>query len=156
MARALAAVGGTLVMMVGISLLTGCQANGGGSNVRAYQAVEHPFLAGIPIPKGYEPVDEATSAYQSTEFRSAEYEFKGPLSRNALLRFYLDQMPEAGYRLLYRSDRRGVYELRYQNANEVCWVIIGNRVVGTYLRLQVRPLTEGALDPANAGGPPVP
>ncbi len=112
--------------------------------MRAADAVQHPMLAGIPLPRGIAVVDDKSKAHESGRFRFASYEFTGGGSRDALHEFFLHHMPTAGFELLQRRDEAGVYSLYFRSSAEECTIRIGNRGFHSYFTVDVWPLPKGA------------
>jgi hypothetical protein len=121
-----------------LAVLGGCAA-ADGPGARPLEAGEHPMLAGVPLPRGFQPVNERTVAFEGGGLRIARYEFVGDAGRSAVHGFFLDHMPPAGYTLEQRRDEGGVATLRFVGADEECQVRIGTRNFKTYFVIDVAP-----------------
>jgi hypothetical protein len=142
------ALAGVLLIVAG---LAGCQSGGA---VRMPEPVQHPMLDGIPLPRGFAPVNDRTMAFESGRFRLARYEFVGGVPRNTVLEFFVNALPSAGFRLGPRQDERGVYIVRFMSEREELSIQIGSRGLNkTYFVLNVGPLPQA---PARDGNDTLP
>ena len=143
-----------LIVLSG-ALAGGCQtpssSTGNDTLPGAPDAVQHPMLPGVPIPRNARVVDEKShsSAAGDGSARMAHYEFIDVHSREYVYGFYVKLMPTAGFRLQQRSDDAGVYTLRFQSATEECTVLIGARGEKTYIVIKLVP----AAGTTASGGP---
>ena len=124
------------------TVLIGCAATGGGG-MRVAEAVQHPMLPGIPVPRGFVSIDEKSKAHESGRFRFASYEFVGNGNRDSVHEFFVEKMPTAGFKLLQRRDEGGVYTLNFRSKNEECTIRVGSRGFRTYAAIDVWPLPQG-------------
>ena len=132
---------GAVLLCAGLSACTTTTTG----RMRTSEAVQHPMLTGIPLPKGFSPVDEKTFATESGQTRLAHYEFTGSARRDAVHEFFINHMPGAGFTLVQRQDEAGVYDLRFESSAEECLIRIGNQRFNTYFRIDLRPLPQGSL-----------
>jgi hypothetical protein len=152
-----------VLIALAATLLTGCQTPGSNPGNEAIpgaaEAVQHPMLPGVPLPRNLRVVDERSVAWVagSGSPRLARYEFIGNQSREYVYNFYIKLMPTAGFRLQQRGDDAGVYTLRYQSATEECTVQIGARGDKTYIVVKLVP-AAGATASGGSGAvvPPSP
>lgn len=138
-------------------LLPACQSTKLGdssAHTRPPEAVQHPMLGGIPLPRGFAVVTDKSKAWESGRHRFASYEFIGSVSRDTVHEFFLNHMPTANFKLLQRRDDRGEYILSFTSSTEECSIRIGNRRYKTYIVVDVGPLPQGATRESQDLPPP--
>jgi len=126
----------------------------GGSSGRtelAGSAVEHPGLENIPIPAGFQLVDDRSFSSQSGQLRHANYEFRGDTPPARVSRFYEEYMPSAGFTLRQKRFDRGEYVLDFDSSSECSTVRIKRDKFRTVLTVNVSPRPKGAIERDTTG-----
>jgi hypothetical protein len=144
-------VGFGLSAIVFSALAAGCGSSSG--NVVAFgnapppPAMQHPRLAGFPIPPGFALIDKKSYVEKSGDLRHAHCEFTGGLSIAEVDRFYRVRMPEAGFTL--RSERldQGEYVLEFESTRETSTVSFKENHRKTVLVITLNPTSGGSAVP---------
>lgn len=146
-------------LMVGASVgvLGGCSAMGRHDDTPvATSPVQHPLLANVPLPNGFELVDDRSRVSSSGGVRFAQCEFVGKAPRGNVLEFFKEYMPTGGWQLRDERLIAGVYELRYDSEREKCDVRLRQDGSKTHIDIDLRPMSDAPADrdtrPAKRGG----
>lgn len=135
-------------LTIGLVAATGCNGTGGGANRDGptASAVRDPIIADLPKPSGFRLVDERSVARASGQFRVAKCEYMGGTHRDAVVRFYEEYMPAAGFELKHKSFYNGEFELRFESDAEHCVVNVRPRGGQTTLVIDVGPKSAGSAE----------
>ncbi|MBU0639972.1 MAG: hypothetical protein KKB50_13975 [Planctomycetes bacterium] len=140
-------------MILGLGLLLpACQSFTGGVNTETSaattaSAVQHPMLEGIPVPAGFTFVPEGSVGRSSGKFRVVNYEYQGEMKPTALVRWYKEYMPSAGFTLRQERVERGMYSLRFDSEAEECNIRIAREKLSqTILTIDLGPLPKGSAE----------
>ncbi|MBK8914166.1 MAG: hypothetical protein IPM64_06115 [Phycisphaerales bacterium] len=123
-------------------LVSGCSVGSTVSDGRAGSPVQHPVLQNVPLPNGFELVDDRSRISSNGQIRFAQCEFSGRAERTSVYEFFKNYMPTGGWSLQDERLIGGVYELRYGSATERCDVRISRSGRGTRIDVEVRPSTD--------------
>ncbi len=124
------------------AILAGCESTDRGPSA---SAMKHPLLEDIPLPNGFKLVDDQSMARASGRTRIARVKFVGPTERAAVMRFFEEYMPRAGFDLRHCGFDRGVYELRFESGGEECTFRVAPEKSKTAIFVELGPLaTETA------------
>lgn len=123
-------------------ILAGCEST---DRSPSASAMKHPLLEDIPLPNGFKLVDDQSMARASGRTRIARVKFIGATERAAVMRFFEEYMPRAGFDLRHCGFDRGVYELRFESAGEECTFRVAPEKSKTAIFVELGPLaTETA------------
>ncbi|QOJ15298.1 MAG: hypothetical protein HRU75_11935 [Planctomycetia bacterium] len=131
-------------------LASGCAGGSTVSDTRAGSPVQHPVLQNVPLPGGFELVDDRSRISSNGQIRFAQCEFSGRAERTSVYEFFKNYMPTGGWSLQDERLIGGVYELRYGSPTERCDVRISRSGRGTRIDIEVRP----SADSGEAAPPP--
>lgn len=118
-----------LAMLVGVGLI-GC-AQGG--SIRASSADGEPAelephsrppVADMPIPAGFQLLEEQSHAFESPGVRFIDHTYRGVATKTQLERFYRKHLPARGWEFRNAQMNRGTHTLRFENGDEVLDVLI--------------------------------
>lgn len=109
-------------------------------------AVEHPSLEGIPLPIGFQLVDDRSIGWSSGQLRHASYVFSGNVAPARVSRFFEEYMPSAGFTLRYKRFDRGVYVLEFESSTERSTVRTKRHKFKTELIIDLSPRSKGAVE----------
>jgi len=104
------------------------------------------MLENVPLPSGFQLVDDRSVGTSSGQFRVAKYEFVGKSRRARLERFYREYMPSGGWTLISEDLYRGIYEMRFESDTESCIVCLRPEGRNTVINIDVRPLPKGSAE----------
>ena len=141
-----------LVALLGGTLLAGCATTatptttGGPAPRTTARAVQHPTLEGIPLPAGFQLVENHSFAVLSGQLRHANCEFLGSMEPAAVCRFYEEYMPSSGFRLRQKRFDRGEYVLEFDGDAERSTVRIRRDRFKTVLVIDVSPTPKGPVE----------
>lgn len=134
-----------------VALAGGCASN----DAAPQQAMQHPILEDVPLPRGFRLVDERSVGVSSGTLRVGKYEFAGDTPRTAAARFFKEFMPGAGFTLRSEDFDRGVHDLRFESAEEECRIRLWVEGLQTRVNISIHPLgRSGAAPPRPPPGPP--
>ncbi len=138
---------GAAALLAGLA--AGCQNGGTATSVKsAAMPVQHPMLAGIPLPADAVEQPERSVGRRSGQFRVGKYEFTTGNDRLTVLRFYKEMMPASGFQLRTEMTESGTYDLRFDNEAEECAVRIAPGNFGkTRLLIDIGPAPRTAAPP---------
>ena len=109
-----------------------------------------PYLEGVPVPQGFEMVDELSWDNESGGQRTAQHEYRGTGDPHAVRNFYREQMPLMGWDRVSDRNIKGVITTRYEKADEACTVEItspGKLKWKTMVKVFVQPFNRTPLEP---------
>ncbi|MFH1746701.1 MAG: hypothetical protein ABIG44_06605 [Planctomycetota bacterium] len=109
-------------------------------------AVQHPMLVGIPLPSGFQMVEDRSYGRMSGQLRYASCEFEGNLSPTSVNRFYKEYMSSAGFTLRQERFDRGLYVMDFDSSAEQSTVRIARRKFKTVLTIDVGPTPKGSAE----------
>jgi len=142
---------GSLFVSVLVLPLCGCESSGGGGQAYAASTVkappvQHPALEGIPLPRGFEQVDERSFSWSSGQLRHVNFEFVGDKRPADVNRLYKDHMPSAGFSLRQERFDRGEYVMEFESSQERSTVRIRRSGSKTTLIIDVSPKAKGPVE----------
>lgn len=136
-----------------LALLPACESTGNNGAPSA-SPMQHPLLENIPIPHGFETVDDQSVGRASGKLRVAQFTFTGDTDRAAVNRFFREYMPSAGFTLKERRFDRGIYDMRFESDAEACNIRIKREKMKTVVVIDVGPLPQGETEQAAPPPPP--
>jgi len=108
----------------------------------------------IPVPEGFVRVDGPSVSDSFGQGRYIEHYYRGKASRLQVRDFYLEQMPQKGWKLLVnREAMEGVYILCFRKGSEPCRIDIRRVPSGLGYQTQVRVLVMSTGPSRPAEGP---
>ena len=119
-------------------------------------AMEHPLLKGIPIPAGFQLVQDRSRARHQGATREAQCEFQGSLVPGEVVRFYEHYMPTAGFGLGPKIFVQGQYTLRFESTAEECNIVVKRTGFNTTLVIDIGPASRGEPPPRSSRVEPTP
>jgi hypothetical protein len=147
----LAAVG---LLPLGCTTTTQSGTTGSARRVEApARAVQHPTLSGIPLPTGFELVEDRSFLYSSGQVRHASCEFVGGAQPTDVSRFYKEHMASAGFTLRQERFDRGEYVLDFDGNSERSEVRIRRTGFKTSVIINVSPTPKGPVERDRPGAP---
>ena len=81
-----------------------------------------PHFTDIPVPSGFQLVDERSMDLVSGPIRLVRHLYEGKADLLAVRDFYCEQMPVRGWREVNRQFEEGLFTLRFEKENEGCEV----------------------------------
>jgi hypothetical protein len=136
-----------VLFLAGAACLAGCGSGGNhaepGTGASAYQ---HPILENVPLPGGFQLVDDHSVGMNVGRTRVGKFEFRGEMERARVGRFYKEFMPSGGWTLLSEDFDRGVHTMRYESPSEECYVRLRTESRKTIISVQVQPLSRGGAE----------
>lgn len=138
------------ILAASLSML-GCDGLGGSKSTAAASGpaaspVQHPMLENIPLPVGFQIVDDRSNAWKSGQIRWGNCEFEGGISPEKVRSFYVEYMPSAKFTLRQERLDGGEYHLRFESDSEECNVRIKRAKLKTSLVLTIGPLPKGTTE----------
>ena len=128
--------------------LGACTSSFGGAGAAEHRpsasAVQHPMLENIPLPVGFQMVEQHSYGRSSGQLRYASCEFEGRLDPAAVNRFYKEYMPAAGFTLRQERFNRGQYVMEFDSTAEESTVRIERRRFKTALIIDINPTPKGS------------
>lgn len=95
-----------------------------------------PYLTGIPVPSGFQLIDENTEDYESGGQRTARHWYEGSADIYAVRNFYREQMPLVGWNRVSDQNIKGTITIRFENKKEACTATITE--AGTFGRCRIQ------------------
>lgn len=126
-----------LIVTAWLICVAGCATSRGGVGHARLTASTAPLVADIPVPVGFEIVDEASEDWSEGTMRYLRHRFRGVADKYAVRRFYGEQMPLVRWSLLSDSQVHGRITLRFERENETCNVAIEDDSAGFARRVIV-------------------
>lgn len=119
------------LLATGCSLFEGKPRNASGQAPSASPR-QHPVLANIPLPMGFQIDPKNSNAWESGKVRFANCQFEGPGSIDDIAEFYAQYMPAAKFTLQRKRFEAGQWVMNFESDTEECTVHVkpkGNRAI---------------------------
>jgi hypothetical protein len=114
--------------MMGCVLAGGCESAGKSKSqsVRLI-ASNRPYEPDVPLPAGFEIVEQAMEDYSTGQARLyLRHVYAGRADKFAVRRFYREQMPLMRWAKVSDSAVKGQFTMRFAKGNEVCMIDISD------------------------------
>ncbi len=105
-----------------IGALAGCNGGGGGPTMLETRA--QPYVADLPVPKGFSLKERDSEHYASETRRDIRHVYVGRADPIAVKNFYVRHMPAAEWEYLDETLQNGVHLLNYRKGEEHCEIRI--------------------------------
>ncbi|MGQ9648593.1 MAG: hypothetical protein ACUVXJ_00600 [Phycisphaerae bacterium] len=144
---------GMLIGLLAVSLGSGCNNwSSGSSNKSGGLKQLNPrgvaFLEEIPVPDGFQLVDEHSMDHESAGQRMARHEYKGRADPFAVREFYRQRMPQMGWERLSDQSVKGVITMRFEKKLEACTIQIRSGHFGqSIVNVEVVPFSRSPMEP---------
>lgn len=135
---------------------TGCSQSNSAAGPAVMSPVQHPVLPNVPVPNGFELVDDRSRVSNAGAVRFAQCQFTGKADRARVFEFYKEYMPTAGWTLRDERLINGTYELRFEGPAERCDVRLSRAGRDTLIDVDVRPSSPGGSEPVRTESAPPP
>ncbi len=98
----------------------------------------------LPVPVELEKVGSDTVVFTTTEFHGGLFTLKGRISQDSIMNFFLNRLPEEGWRLAGRLESQTCYMAFINSSGGSCLIQISRETMGfsTEVRIYV---TEGQI-----------
>lgn len=107
-------------------------------------ASRSPYFADLPVPAGFEMVDNETTDYMTGGLRYARHVYAGPAEPVQVRDFFQEQMPLSRWKWIDTENESGVQSLRFRKDDERCDVTITRENRGwfpkTMIRIRISPM----------------
>jgi hypothetical protein len=97
----------------------------------------HPIVADIPVPTGFELVDQAGEDRPGDRQRYLRHRYRGKADKGIVKTFYQEEMPLVRWTLISESEVDGRILMRFTKGTESCSVTVENDVRGFARRVIV-------------------
>lgn len=149
--RHLRRCGGNALACVIALVAAGCQSTGPNATGAMAErppasAQPHPLLQNVPRPVFFRMVPERSVARQSGRIRVLNCEFVGSAHPDAVVDFYKNHMPAAGFTLRQSRFMNGAYILNFESENEECNVKVQGQGKQTVFVIDIGPLPTGPAE----------
>jgi hypothetical protein len=107
------------------------------------------YLAGVPVPKGFDIAERVTDSYEGAGMRFARQQYVGSADPYAVREFYKEHMPNSGWQYVSCHDIKGSTSIRFESGTEECAIIIepGGFFNRTRIQVIVKPFKRGVSEP---------
>ncbi len=98
----------------------------------------------LPVPVELEKIGSDTVVFTTTEFHGGLFTLKGRISQDSLMNFFLNRLPEEGWRLAGRLESQTCYMAFTNSSGGSCLIQISRETIGfsTEVRIYV---SEGQI-----------
>lgn len=144
---------GMLIGLLAVGLASGCSNwPSGTSNKSGGLKQLNPrgvaFLEEIPVPDGFQLVDEHSMDHESAGQRMARHEYKGRADPFAVRDFYRQRMPQMGWERVSDQSVKGVITMRFEKKLEACTIQIRPGHFGqSIVNVEVMPFSRTPMEP---------
>lgn len=113
------------------------------------------YLAGIPVPQGFDLSERVSDSYEGAGMRFARQEYVGYADAYAIREFYKEQMPLSGWQEITIQDIKGRTSIRFESSNEECTVTVEATGFFNRSRIQVivKPFKRNVSEPPKRAMP---
>lgn len=107
------------------------------------------YLAGVPVPKGFDIAERMTDSYEAAGMRFARQEYVGFADAYAIREFYKEHMPMSGWNYITSQEVKGQSSMRFESSDEECTVTIKPTRFLNRTRIQVilKPFKRSEVEP---------
>jgi hypothetical protein len=104
----------------------------------------HAFEPDIPLPRGFELVDQSSADWSSDAKRYVRQRYRGNADKVAVETFYRREMPLVRWTLVRETRGGGRTAMQFKKAKESCSVTIEDEVYGVMRQVAVEVIVTPA------------
>jgi len=123
--------------MVAVAIMVGCAGPRLGAKRQRLLPSPHPVVADIPVPTGFEIVDQASEDRPGDRQRYLRHRYRGKADKGIVKTFYQEEMPLVRWTLISDSEVDGRILMRFTKGTESCSVTVEDDVRGLARRVAV-------------------
>ncbi len=141
-------------MTVVVALVAGCAGPRAMSGKQRLVPATHAFASDIPLPSGFELVDQSSADWSGDVLRCLRHRYRGGADKGAVETFYRSEMPLARWTPIGEDHTDGRIAMQFRKGKESCLITIEDEMHGLTRHVAVEVVIAPATGQRRGPGPP--